>query len=136
MSKFYLMKMTCFYSFKENTGVIMKYGLTALSLAALLSLSACSEDEENPFAAIPSTPSTTPTENNAQCSFNKADNVWKFSYASFTDTYTWVDDTTVKFEEAMNGYVMESSAKTFTDQNRDEFYERAMSECNRMTSDD
>ena len=54
----------------------------------------------------------------------------------FTDTYTWVDETTVKFESAMNGYHMESDDKTYTDQNRDEFYERVLSECQRMTSDD
>ena len=65
------------------------------------------------------------------CGFSKADNVWKFSYSTwnYIDVYTWVDETTVEFKEYMNSYHMDKNDTTYTDVNRDEFYEKVLREC-------
>ena len=68
---------------------------------------------------------------NSVCGFSKADNVWKFSYSTwnYIDVYTWVDETTVDFKEYMNSYHMDKNDTTYTNVNRDEFYEKVLKEC-------
>lgn len=74
----------------------------------------------------------------AACDFKKADNVWKYSYSTwnFTDSYTWMDESTVKYELYENAYHMEEKDSTYTNVNRDEFFEQIMKDCLILTSQD
>ena len=68
------------------------------------------------------------------CGFKKSDNVWKFSYSTgnISEEYTWVDESTVVFEEYMNANHMDEDDSTYTDVNRDEFFDRVMERCLNM----
>ena len=72
-----------------------------------------------------------PGEVEAGCNFQKTDNVWKYKYSSwgYIDVYTWVNETTVKYESYAKSYHMEDSDTTYTDVNRDEIYQQVMDDC-------
>lgn len=72
------------------------------------------------------------------CNFKKADNVWKYTYSiwNITDSYTWMDESTVKYESYMNAYHMEEDDSTYTGVSRDAFYEEVMLKCLSLTSED
>ena len=65
------------------------------------------------------------------CGFSKTDNVWKYSYSTwnYIDVYTWIDETTVEYKGYMNDYHMDKNDSTYTNVNRDEFYEKVMKDC-------
>ena len=65
------------------------------------------------------------------CGFKKSENVWKFSYSTWniSEEYTWVDESTVDFKEYMNAYHMDEDDTTYTDVDRDEFFDRIMERC-------
>lgn len=65
------------------------------------------------------------------CGFKKSENVWKFSYSTWniSEEYTWVGESTVDFKEYMNAYHMDEDDTTYTDVDRDEFFDRIMERC-------
>ena len=65
------------------------------------------------------------------CGFSKADNTWKYSFSSweYVHIYTWVDESTVEYKEYLNDYHMDRNDTTYTEVNRDEFYEKVMEDC-------
>ena len=65
------------------------------------------------------------------CGFSKADNTWKYSFSSweYVHIYTWVDESTVEYKEYLNDYHMDRNDTTYTEVNRDEFYEKVLKEC-------
>ena len=65
------------------------------------------------------------------CGFKKSENVWKFSYSTWniSEEYTWVGESTVEFKEYMNAYHMDEDDTTYTDVDRDEFFDRIMERC-------
>lgn len=65
------------------------------------------------------------------CDFKKSDVVWKFSYSTwnYSEEYTWVDESTVEFKEYMNAFHMDENDTTYTDVERDEFFDRIMERC-------
>lgn len=65
------------------------------------------------------------------CGFKKSENVWKFSYSTWniSEEYTWVGESTVEFKEYMNTYHMDEDDTTYTDVDRDEFFDRIMERC-------
>jgi hypothetical protein len=120
----------------------MKKILITLSLAAFFA--ACDDsssatdniqDKAQDNAKTQDNSSSNPAEGDGSvCGFSKTDKVWKFSYSTwnFTDVYTWVDETTVEFKEYMNSYHMDENDTTYTNVNRDEFYEQVLGECQRF----
>ena len=106
----------------------MKNIFWLLPLAALLVLTACGSDSS-------STPEykviETEKEEPLGCNFSKTDNVWKYTYPDYdlTEIYTWIDETTVKFEEYMNSYHLDQNDATYTNVNRDVFFEEKMADC-------
>ena len=107
--------------------------LSAILWAVLFT--ACGDDSSS-SPSDPSKPSNTegPSDNgktNSVCDFKKSDNVWKFSYSTwnFSEEYTWVDESTVEYKEYMNSYHMDEDDTTYTDVNRDEFFDRIMERC-------
>ena len=115
----------------------MKIKFLALAFAAALCLTACGEeDSDNPVAGpkMPVDDGKGPGNVEAGCNFQKTDNVWKYKYSSweYIDIYTWVDETTVKYEAYAKAYHMEDSDTTYTNVNRDEFYEQVMGDCQRF----
>ncbi len=117
----------------------MKKFLIMLSLAALFvacddssSATDNTQDKTQDNAGTQDNPSSNPAEGDGPvCGFSKTDMVWKFSYSTwnFTDVYTWVDETTVEFKEYMNSYHMDENDTTYTNVNRDEFYEKVLKDC-------
>ena len=113
---------------------------TLLATSVLLTLAACdnssstASDEPSSLsssgAQAKSSDSASETEGSA-CGFSKADNVWKYSYPTwnYIDVYTWVDETTVEFKEYLNDYHMDKNDTTYTDVNRDDFYEKVLKDC-------
>jgi len=107
--------------------------LSAILWAVLFT--ACGDDSSS-SPSDPSKPSNTdgPSDNGktgSVCDFKKSDNVWKFSYSTwnFSEEYTWVDESTVEYKEYMNSYHMDEDDTTYTDVNRDEFFDRIMERC-------
>lgn len=99
----------------------MNCRLWLVTLAAAFCLSACGDDKS----------SAAPEPEEPGCNFTKTDKVWKYTYPEWniTEIYTWIDDTTVQFEEYMNSYHMEDNDTTYTDINRDELFDQVMEDC-------
>lgn len=109
----------------------IKYIVSAFALMMTMGLVACGdEDSENPITP-PKEEEKGPGEVEAGCNFQKSDNVWKYKYSSwgYVDVYTWVDETTVKYELYAKSYHMEKDDTTYTDVNRDEFYLKVLGDC-------
>ena len=109
----------------------IKYIVGAFALMMTMGLVACGdEDSENPITP-PKEVNDGPGEVEAGCNFQKSDNVWKYKYSSwgYVDIYTWVDETTVKYELYAKSYHMEDDDTTYTDVNRDEFYLKVLVDC-------
>jgi hypothetical protein len=101
----------------------------AIALAMSFGFVACSDDSsDNPVEVVKTQPKN---EVEPGCNFKKEDNVWKYSATTwnFIEIYTWVDETSVRYEEYMNSYHMEELDTTFTDVNRDEKFEEVMDDC-------
>lgn len=112
----------------------MKKTLWAVALVSLLSFTACNDDaSNNPTGGNQNTPGNTEKgkETKGPCGFEKSDKVWEYTYSTwkYTNKYTWIDETTVKYEEYAGSYHMEDSDSTMTDQNRDELFETVMEDC-------
>ena len=102
------------------------------AIAALFCLTACVDSASNP------TEGDGQNKDNGPCSFTKTDNVWQYTYSTwkYTNKYTWIDETTVKYEEYAKSYHMEESDSIMTDQNRDELFETVMEDCLYYTNED
>lgn len=112
----------------------IKYIVSAFALMMTMGLVACGEeDSENPITP-PKIDDNGPGDVEAGCNFQKSDNVWKYKYSSwgYIDVYTWVNETTVKYEAYAKAYHMEDNDTTYTDVNRDEFYQQVMDDCLRF----
>lgn len=113
---------------------MFKKFLCAMSIAALLA--ACGDSDSSASAGDNSGNNGGSGSCNAkpvpgECSFKKECDTWSFNYSTWniTDSYTWVDETTVKYESYMNSYHMDEDDATYENVNRDEFYEKILEEC-------
>lgn len=107
------------------------------AFAAAMTLAACGDDDTNPTSG--GNDNTDPDNGgkkddgklDAGCNFAKEDNVWKYKYSTweYIDEYTWVDETTVDYKAYKKAYHMEDDDTTYTDVNRDEFFEKVMEDC-------
>lgn len=104
----------------------MKKVLWLLPLAVFFALTACGDKASEPEFEV-----VKKKEEPYDCNFAKTDSVWKYTYPSskITEIYIWIDETTVKFEEYMNSYALEDNFETFTNVDRDEFFEEKMEDC-------
>lgn len=107
------------------------------AFAAAMTLAACGDDDTNPTSG--GNDNTDPDNGGKKddgkletgCNFAKEDNVWKYKYSTweYINEYTWVDETTVDYKAYMKAYHMEDDDTTYTDVNRDEFFEKVMEDC-------
>lgn len=109
------------------------------AFAAAMTLAACGDDDTNPTSGgndntDPDNGGKTKKDDGkleTGCNFAKEDNVWKYKYSTweYINEYTWVDETTVDYKAYMKAYHMEDDDTTYTDVNRDEFFEKVMEDC-------
>lgn len=109
------------------------------AFAAAMTLVACGDDDTNPTSGgndntDPDNGGKTKKDDGkleTGCNFAKEDNVWKYKYSTweYINEYTWVDETTVDYKAYMKAYHMEDDDTTYTDVNRDEFFEKVMEDC-------
>ena len=116
----------------------LKFIIGVFALVAALGFTACGDYDSNPTSGNDTTTPDNGDKNKkddgqleAGCNFAKEDNVWKYKYSSwgYIDVYTWIDESTVDFKSYMNAYHLEDDDTTFTDVNRDEFFDKVMGEC-------
>ena len=110
----------------------IKYIVGAFALMMTMGLVACGdEDSENPITPPKDKEVTGPGDVEPGCNFKEEENVWKYKYSSwgYVDIYTWVDETTVKYEAYAKDYHMEADDTTYTDVKRDEFYLKVLGDC-------
>lgn len=113
----------------------IKFFIGALALAVSFGLVACSDDKSDNPIAEPKTPNN---EVAPGCNFTKEDNVWKYSAPmyNFIEIFTWIDDTSVKYEEYMNSYHMAEKDTIYTNTTRDEMFEDIMTDCMNFQGED
>ena len=131
----------------------MKGALRALSLLAALLLADCGGSDGNPSGGNDEGSSASRSSNSSggksvcarldeegaePCGFSVEDDVWCYAYSTwnYVDVYTWIDSTTVKYEEYANAYHMDRDDSTYVIADRAAMFEQVMARCRLMTSDD
>ena len=126
---------------KSRWATIHTVGALLFATPILLAIAACgdsssatSSDNTDPQSSAGGqdiSSSSTKESEGPVCGFSKADNVWKYSFSSweYVHVYTWVDESTVEYKEYLNDFHMDRNDTTYTNVNRDEFYEKVQNEC-------